>query len=77
MFSKKAITWDEDDNHANLIMLLHIGKSNPQAFKLWEYMAKIFANRTFVDQLELRPDYEHFIQLVKESLETGINESEL
>lgn len=77
MFSKKAITWDEDDNHANLIMLLHIGKSNPQAFKLWEYMAKIFANRTFVDQLELRPDYDHFIQLVKESLETGINESEL
>lgn len=77
LFSKKAIVWDEDDNSANLIMLLHIGKSNPQAFKLWEYMAKIFANRTFVDQLAMKPDYERFIQLVKESLETGINENEV
>lgn len=77
LFSKKPIIWDEDENSANLIMLLHIGKSNPQAFKLWEYMAKIFANRTFVEQLALNPDYDNFIALVKESLETGINENEV
>lgn len=76
LLSKKAVTWDLDGNEANLIMLMHIGKNNPQAFQLWEYMAKIFADKTLVDKLLAKPDYENFIALITDALKTGMKENE-
>ena len=76
LVSKKSVVWDSDGNTVNLIMLMHIGKSNPRAFKLWEYMAKIFSDKTLVDKLTLNPEYGNFISLVKESLHVSMKESE-
>ena len=73
LISKKAITWDADENMVNLVMLMHIGKSNPRAFQLWEYMAKIFSDKSMVDQLTLNPTYENFISLVTASLQKNLN----
>ena len=49
--SKQPIVWDEEDNQVNLIMLMHIGKNNTQAFQLWDYISKIFADKTLVEKL--------------------------
>ncbi len=76
LVSKKPVVWDEDENDANLIMLMHIGKSNPRAFKLWEYMAKIFSDRTLVNQLTLKPDYDNFLYLIEKALKAGIQKEE-
>lgn len=71
--SKKPILWDSEKNEVNLIMLMHVGKNNNQAFQLWNYFSKIFADKSLVDKLIENPSYEHFISLVKEALEMGIN----
>ena len=76
LISKKAILWDNEGNLVHLVMLMHIGKSNPRAFQLWEYMAKIFSDKKLVDQLTLNPSYENFITLVTGSLQQSLNESE-
>lgn len=75
--SKKPVLWDEEGNEVNLIMLMHIGKNNPQAFQLWDYFSKIFADKSLVEKLIEKPDYENFIRLMKEALETGINNSDI
>lgn len=75
--SEKPVLWDEEGNEVNLIMLMHIGKNNPQAFQLWNYFSKIFADKSLVEKLIEKPDYENFIQLMKEALETGINNSDI
>ena len=76
LISKKAIEWDSDGNMVNLIMLMHIGKSNPRAFQLWEYMAKIFSDKTLVDQLTLNPTYDNFVRLVSSSLQNSLKEGD-
>ena len=76
-FSKKPVVWDEEGNTVNLIMLLHVGKNNVQAFQMWNYFSKIFASKELVEQLREKPDFEHFIYLIKEALQNGINSSEL
>ena len=76
-FSKKPVVWDEEGNTVNLIMLLHVGKNNVQAFQMWNYFSKIFASKELVEQLREKPDFEHFIYLIKEALQNGINSSVL
>lgn len=71
--SRKPIVWDSEQNEVNLIMLMHVGKNNNKAFQLWNYFSKIFADKSLVDKLIEDPSYEHFISLVKEALEAGIN----
>jgi lichenan operon transcriptional antiterminator len=63
-------------NEVHLIMLMHIGKNNPQAFQLWDYFSKIFADKSLVERLVADPSYDNFIHLMTEALETGINNSE-
>ena len=72
--SKQPIVWDEEDNQVNLIMLMHIGKNNTQAFQLWDYISKIFADKTLVEKLVEDPSYDKFIALMKEALESGLNQ---
>ena len=43
--SKQPIVWDEENNQVNLIMLMHIGKNNTQAFQLWDYISKNFCGQ--------------------------------
>ena len=56
----------------NLILLVQIGKSNPQAFKLWEYIGKIFADKTLVNRLLEKPDYEQMIALITGALKARV-----
>ncbi len=76
LVSKEPIIWDEERNEVNLVMLLHIGKNNPRAFQMWEYFSKIFADKTLVEKLSEKPSYDVFIELIKEALEAGMNDSE-
>lgn len=77
LVSKQPIIWDEEENEVNLVMLMHIGKNNPQAFQLWDYFSKIFADKSLVESLIEQPTYENFIRLMKDALEAGIHNSEL
>lgn len=72
--SKQPIVWDEENNQVNLIMLMHIGKNNTQAFQLWDYISKIFADKTLVEKLVEEPSYDKFVSLMKEALESGLNQ---
>ena len=65
VFFSKPVVWDEEGNTVNLIMLLHVGKNNVQAFQMWNYFSKIFASKELVEQLREKPDFEHFIYLIK------------
>lgn len=75
--SQKAVVWDTDNNMVNLIILVHVGKNNPQAFQIWDYFSKIFSDKTLIKKLLKNPTYEHFIGLIKEVLKTGINSNEV
>ena len=70
--SDKPVVWDEDGNEVNLILLVQIGKSNPQAFKLWEYMAGIFADKTLVGHLLMKPEYDVFSSLIMAALKASL-----
>lgn len=76
-FSKTPVIWDEEKNKVNLVMLMHVGKNNPQAFQLWNYFSKIFASKTLVSRLGENPTHENFISLIKNALEMGINSNEI
>ncbi|MDD4371049.1 MAG: BglG family transcription antiterminator [Anaerostipes sp.] len=75
LVSKEPIMWDEEGNEVNLVMLLHIGKNNMKAFPMWEYFAKIFANKTLIERLMKNSVYDNFIELIKEALEAGVNDN--
>lgn len=70
--SEKPIVWDEDGNQIHLAVLVHVGKNNAQAFQIWDYFAKIFADKQLIKQLLKKPDYENFIECIKKSLESNI-----
>ena len=76
-YSKKPILWDEEGNFVNLVMLLHVGKNNLQAFQMWNYFSKIFVSKTLIEKMSENPSYQQFIGLVKEALENGINSNEV
>lgn len=64
----QAVEWDEEKNMVRLVLLVCIGKNNTKAFQLWNYLSKVFADRTFVERLLPDPSYEHFINLLKETI---------
>lgn len=75
--SSQPILWDEEKNEVNLVMLMHVGKNNPQAFQLWDYFSKIFADKSLVEHLVETPSYDNFMRLMKEALASGIHNDNL
>lgn len=73
-FSEKPIIWDEEKNKVKLVMLMHIGRNNPQAFQMWNYLSKLFASKGLIEQLAENATYDHFITLIKAALEKGLND---
>lgn len=73
-YSEKPIVWDEEKNKVNLVMLMHIGRNNHQAFQMWNYLSKLFASKGLVEQMAENTTYDHFIALIKNALEKGLNE---
>lgn len=74
--ASQPVVWDEEKNEVHLVMLMHIGKNNNQAFQLWDYISKIFADKMLVEKLLENPSYDHFMNLMKEALEVGIHNTE-
>lgn len=70
--SKTPLEWDEEKNLVNLVVLICIGRNNPQAFHLWDYIAKIFADNLFAKKIAADPKYETFVELVRNSLKGSI-----
>lgn len=64
----QAVEWDQEKNSVNLVLLVCIGKNNPKAFQLWNYLSNVFANKEFVERLLPDASYEHFIKLLKETI---------
>ena len=63
----QAVVWDDQKNMVNLVLLVCVGKNSSKAFQLWNYLAKVFSDKHFVERLP-DPSYEHFIALLKEAI---------
>lgn len=72
-FLSEAIDWDEDKNKVQLIFLVHIGKNNPKAYQIWNYLSRIIANEKLTDKLAADPTYKNFLHLA----ETAIAEQDV
>ena len=68
----EPLEWDAEQNHVYLVVMICIGKNNPQAFQLWDYIAKIFADKSFASRMLEKPNYENFAAIVRESLKDKI-----
>lgn len=66
--SPENVEWDKDHNQVNLVILVSIGKNNPKAFQLWNYLSKLFADRHFAERLTPTPSYENFVKLLKDTI---------
>ncbi len=66
--ARDPIVWDEEGNKVNILLLVHIGKNNPKAFQLWNYLSKIINDEKFADHLLANPTYDNFLYLVKEAI---------
>ena len=64
----QAVVWDDQKNMVNLILMVCVGKNSSKAFQIWNYLAKVFSNKHFVEHLLPDPSYEHFISLLKEAI---------
>lgn len=64
----QAVVWDDQKNMVNLVLLVCVGKNSSKAFQLWNYLAKVFSDKHFVERLLPDPSYEHFIALLKEAI---------
>lgn len=71
-FLTEPILWDEGGSRVQLILLVHIGKNNPQAFQIWNYLSRIIGYEHFSEKLAADPTYDNFIHLV----EAAVSEQE-
>ena len=67
-YSPAPVIWDEEKNPVNVILLIHMGKNNPHAFQIWNYLSRIIGDAAFTGALSKDPSYRHFIELMKASL---------
>jgi lichenan operon transcriptional antiterminator len=70
--ARQEVMWDESGNKVNLIMLVHIGKNNRRSFQLWNYLAKLLAEKSMVEDVLRDMDYEHFAKVVEHVLGKAI-----
>ena len=56
----QAVVWDDQKNMVNLVLMVCVGKNSSKAFQLWNYLAKVFSDKHFVERLLPDPSYEHF-----------------
>ena len=68
----EPMEWDREQNQVRLVVLVCIGKNNPQAFQLWDYIARIFADKSFAGRMAAEPSYENFVTIIRESLKDRI-----
>lgn len=64
----QATEWDKEGNKVHLVLLIGIGKNNHKAFHLWNYLSKLFSDRSFVERLLPDPTYGNFIKQLKLTL---------
>lgn len=64
--SPQPVEWDSEGNRVSLVLLVNVGKNNPKAFQIWNYLAKIFADKTFTQRLLGEPSYDNFLRLLQD-----------
>lgn len=74
--SDNPIIWDDDNHEVHLVLMIHVGKNNQRAFQLWNYLSMIFADEEFVKKLLENPTYDFFVELLKEALIVGIQNTD-
>ncbi len=65
--SRTPVTWDEEENQANMIFLVGIGKNSLQAFQLWNYLSAVFRDKTFTKKLLADPVYSNMSSLLRKA----------
>lgn len=70
--SRQPLEWDEEKKMVNLVVLICIGKNNLQAFHLWDYIAKIFADKLFAKKISENPRDDTFVESIRDSLKDSI-----
>ena len=71
--SPQSIVWDDEGNKVGLILLVCIGKNNAKAFQLWNYLSKLFADKSFISRLSAQPTYEQFLKLLRGAISEDFN----
>ena len=66
--AREQVEWDSRQNKVQLILLIGVGKNNAQAFQLWNYLSKLFADQSFVERLLPNPSYGNFLKLLKDAI---------
>lgn len=73
---KNPVVWDDDGNAVNIIMMIHIGKNNPQSFQLWDYLSRILDDKRLVDEILSTPTYENFTRKIRTLLSARFSSAE-
>jgi lichenan operon transcriptional antiterminator len=63
----KPIKWDSH-NTVKFIFLVSIEKNNPKALQFWYYISSLVRNKKILQGLELNPNYNNMIEMLKRSL---------
>ncbi len=71
--SPQPVEWDSEGNKVHLTMLVSVGKNNARAFQIWNYLSKLFAHQNFVSQLLLNPNFDNFLNLLKDTIAEELN----
>ncbi|MBP1920471.1 BglG family transcription antiterminator [Youngiibacter multivorans] len=69
---KNPVDWDNDKNKVSLVLLVCIGKNNPQAFQLWNYLASLLADETLIEKIRKDSSFDGFISSVSDSLRSKL-----
>lgn len=67
---QKPVIWDSEENKVQVVLLVHIGKNNPMAFQVWNYLSKIIGDDNFAKQLAATPTFETFVEMIKFRIST-------
>lgn len=68
----EPLEWDGERNQVRLVVMVCIGRNNAQAFHLWDYIARIFADQLFASKMKAEASYENFVSIIRESLKDKI-----
>jgi len=69
---KNPVDWDSDKNKVSLVLLVCIGKNNPQAFQLWNYLASLLSDETLIEKIRKDSSFDGFISSISDSLRTKL-----
>lgn len=66
---EKPVIWDDNDNMANIVFLISLGKDNPSVFQLWGYLSEMIRDEKSLQSIIANPSFDNFIINISKSLD--------